>query len=63
LEIIYYTLIAAGLYLVSNWILDRLEVSRGARFEYRSFIFFFIILTLAIIAFGLINLTMPSSAA
>jgi len=62
LEVIYYTLIAAGLYLVSNWILDRIEVSRGARFEYRSFIFFFIILTLAIIAFGLINATMPPPA-
>ncbi|MFA7400419.1 MAG: hypothetical protein WCZ98_08060 [Sideroxydans sp.] len=63
MEVIYYTLIAACLYLVSNWILDRLEVSRGARFEYRSFIFFFIILTLAIIAFGLINLMMPSPVA
>lgn len=55
LEIVYYTLVAAGLYLVSDWLLDQVEVARGERFKYRSIIFFFIILTLAFIAFGLIN--------
>jgi len=55
LEIIYYTLIAGGLYLVSNWTLDRIEVSRGKRFKYRSVIFFFIMLTLVFITFELIN--------
>jgi len=60
LEVIYYTLIAGGLYLVSNWILDRLEVSRGERFKYRSVIFFFIMLTLVFIAFSLINMAVLS---
>lgn len=55
MEIVYYTLVAAGLYLVSNWLLDQIEVARGERFKYRSIIFFFIILTLAYITFGLIN--------
>lgn len=55
MEIIYYTLIAGGLYLVSNWTLDRIEVSRGKRFKYRSVIFFFIMLTLVFITFELIN--------
>jgi len=55
LEVIYYTLIAAGLYFMSSWILDRIEVTRGERFKYRSVIFFFIIFTLAFITFGLIN--------
>lgn len=55
MEIVYYTLVAAGLYLVSNWVLDQVEVARGERFKYRSIIFFFIILTLAFITFGLIN--------
>ncbi|MDD5299362.1 MAG: hypothetical protein PHD65_02590 [Gallionella sp.] len=55
MEIIYYTMVAAGLYLVSDWILDRLEVSRGARFKNRSIVFFLIILVLAFISFGLIN--------
>ena len=55
MEIIYYTLIAGCLYLASNWILDRIEVSRGKRFKYRSIIFFFIMLTLVFITFELIN--------
>ncbi|OGS99895.1 MAG: hypothetical protein A3F73_11330 [Gallionellales bacterium RIFCSPLOWO2_12_FULL_59_22] len=52
LEIIYYTLMGIGLYLVSDWILDRIEVSRGARFKNRSIIFFAIILVLAFISFN-----------
>ncbi|MBI5439430.1 MAG: hypothetical protein HY936_10905 [Nitrosomonadales bacterium] len=55
MEVIYYTMVAAGLYLISDRILDRIEVSRGERFKYRSIIFFFIILVLAFISFGLIN--------
>lgn len=55
MEIIYYTMVAVGLYLVSDWILDRIEVSRGARFKNRSIVFFLIILVLAFISFGLIN--------
>jgi len=52
LEIIYYTLMGIGLYFVSDWILDRLEVSRGERFKNRNIIFFLIILTLAFLAFS-----------
>lgn len=55
LEVIYYTLVAAGLYFASDWILDRIEVSRGERFKNRSIIFFVIILVLAFISFGFIN--------
>ena len=53
LEIIYYTLMGIGLYFVSDWILDRLEVSRGERFKNRNIIFFLIILILAFISFSL----------
>ena len=61
LEFIYYTLVAAGLYFISDWILDRIEVSRGARFKYRSLIFFVIILVLAFFSFGFINyLSLPT---
>lgn len=52
MEIIYYTLMGIGLYFVSDWILDRLEVSRGERFKNRNIIFFLIILTLAFLAFS-----------
>ena len=55
MEVIYYTLVAAGLYFVSDWILDRLEVSRGERFKYRNIIFFVIILVLAFLSFGFIK--------
>lgn len=41
-----------GLYFVSDWILDRLEVSRGERFKHRSIVFFAIILVLAFISFN-----------
>ncbi|MBI5751246.1 MAG: hypothetical protein HZA59_03740 [Hydrogenophilales bacterium] len=56
MEIIYFTLVAAGLYLFSNWLLNRIEIARGKRFEQRSLIFFAIIMTLTLITFQLINL-------
>ena len=52
MEIIYYTLMGIGLYFVSDWILDRLEISRGERFKNRNIIFFLIILTLAFLSFS-----------
>jgi len=58
MEVIYYTLIAGGLYFMSDWILDRIEVSRGERFQnrvIRSLVFFVIILVLAFVSFGFIN--------
>lgn len=55
MEVIYYTLVAAGLYFASDWILDRWEVSRGERFKNRSIIFFGIILMLAFVTFSFIK--------
>lgn len=64
LEVIYYTMVAAGLYFISDWLLDRIEISRGERFQnrgVRSLVFFVIILVLAFITFGFINLlVLPS---
>lgn len=61
MEVIYYTFVAVGLYFASDWLLDRIEISRGARFKHRSIIFFVIILVLAFISFGFINyLSLPS---
>jgi hypothetical protein len=56
LQIVYFTLVAALLYLASNWIVDRIEVSAGKRFKYRSLLFFGILLTLALASFGLIRI-------
>ena len=61
LEVFYYTVVAASLYFVSDWILDRIEVSRGERFKNRSVIFFLIILTLAFISFNLMKYLLLTS--
>lgn len=60
MEVVYYTLIAAGLYFMSDWLLDRFEVSRGERFQRgtRSLVFFVIILVLAFISFNFIKYLM-----
>lgn len=56
MEIVYFTVVAALLYLLSNWIVDRIEIAAGKRFEYRSLLFFGILLTLALASFYLIRL-------
>ena len=52
---VYFTLVGIGLYFASDWILERIETARGARFENRSIIFFVIILVLALASFQLIS--------
>ena len=55
MEILYFTAVAAILYLLSDWILNRIEVAAGKRLEQRTLIFFFILLTLALVSFSLIQ--------
>jgi hypothetical protein len=55
MSIVYFTLAAAILYLLSDWILQRVEVTAGRRFQYRSLVFFCILLTLAITSFSLVS--------
>lgn len=55
MEIVYFTVVAIGLYFLADWILDRIEHARGARFENRSLVYFAIILPLAMLSFWLIN--------
>jgi len=55
MEILYFALVALTLYAVSDWILQRLELARGERFEQRSLIFFGLLLGLAIPSFALIR--------
>jgi hypothetical protein len=55
MSIIYFTLVAIILYLVSDWILDQIELRAGKRYEHRSLIFFAILLTLALTTFTLIQ--------
>ena len=58
---IYYTIAGIVLYLGSDWLLNRFEMSRGKRFEHRSAIFFVIILVLAVGSFQMIEYLMTAS--
>lgn len=62
MQILYFTLVAAGLYFFADWALDRIERARGERFKYRNIIFFVIILALALISFRLMNYLGQTSA-
>jgi hypothetical protein len=55
MEIFYFTLAAAILYVAADWILKRMEIAAGKRFEKRSLIFFAILMTLAVTSFTLIR--------
>lgn len=61
MEMLYYTIAAICLYVVSDWILNRIERRRGERFENRSLVFFVIILLLAVILFNLIQQLGPAA--
>ncbi len=55
MEIVYFTVIAAALYLISDRILDVLERRAGRRFDNRTLIFFAIIMTLSFLSFAMIR--------
>ncbi len=52
---VYFTLAAIVLYLVCDRLLDSLERRAGRRFEYRSLIFFGLLLGLSLVTFALIR--------
>ncbi len=58
---IYYTLAAAVAYFLAAWVLEQIEVIYGKRFQYRNFLFFFILFGFAYIAMSIIepNLSPP----
>jgi hypothetical protein len=55
MEIVYFSLAAILLYLFSDWLLLRIEAAVGRRLEYRTPIFFAILLVLAMSSFALIR--------
>ena len=59
MEMLYYTVAAIFLYTVSDWILNRIEIRRGERFDNRSVIFFAIILVLSVALFNMIQYLQP----
>ena len=55
MDLVYFTLIAVGLYFGADRLLDFIERKRGARFEHRQIVFFSIILPLALLTFWLMR--------
>ena len=56
MQVVYFTVVAAVLYLGADWILKRIELAAGKRLENRSLIFFAIISILALTSFAVIRL-------
>ena len=56
MDIVYFTVIAIGVYFAADRLLDWLERQRGERFANRQVAFFAIILALALAAFWLMRL-------
>jgi hypothetical protein len=55
MDLVYFTLVAVALYVGADRLLERIERSRGKRFDNRQVVFFAIILPLALIAFWLVR--------
>jgi hypothetical protein len=55
MDLLYFTVIGVGLYFFADWLLDRVERARGARFKHRDAIYFGIMLAAALLTFTLIN--------
>lgn len=62
MEIVYFTIVAVGLYAVADAALRYLERLRGAPFENRQLVFFAIILPLALLTFWLLQSFGPKAA-
>ena len=60
MDILYFTVIAIGIYFAADRLLDLIERRRGARFENRQVAFFAIILPLALITFWAVRLLQTS---
>ena len=55
MDLVYFTIVAIGLYVGADWLLERIERARGQRFEHRQVAFFAIILPAALLAFWLVR--------
>jgi hypothetical protein len=55
MDLLYFTVIGVGLYFFVDWLLDRVERARGARFKHRDAIYFGIMLAAALLTFTLVN--------
>lgn len=56
MEFVVFTLVAIGLYFLSDWLLRRIEAAAGRVLEHRSLIFFAILASATLLSFWLIRL-------
>ena len=56
MDLVYFSVVAIGLYFGADRLLDWIERKRGRRFENRQVLFFAIILPLALATFWLVRL-------
>ena len=56
MQFVFYTIAALALYFISDWIVVKIEKSRGGSLKYRSLIFFAIIMVLSVSSFKLIEI-------
>jgi len=61
MDLVYFTVVAIGVYFTADWLLDWLERRRGERFENRQVVFFAIILPLALASFWLVRFLSPGA--
>ncbi|MFO1301506.1 MAG: hypothetical protein U1F17_17185 [Burkholderiaceae bacterium] len=55
MDLVYFVITAAVLYLAADRLLDALERRAGRRFEQRSLVFFALLLGMALVTFALIR--------
>ncbi|KPK04177.1 MAG: hypothetical protein AMJ64_14225 [Betaproteobacteria bacterium SG8_39] len=55
MDLVYFTVIAIGLYFTADALLEWIERRRGSRFANRQIVFFAIILPLALLTFWLLR--------
>lgn len=55
MEIVVFTLNAIVVYLLSDWIIRRIEQQRGGALKNRQIIFFVVFLSLALISFNVLQ--------
>ena len=61
MQMILFTVLGVGLYLLADRLLDALEVRAGRRFEYRSLVFLAILMVLAVVAFSIVRRFVPDA--
>lgn len=52
---LYFTIAAILLYMISDWLVNKIEAYYGKRLKYRSVLFFVIIMVLAVGSFSIVD--------